>query len=193
LGFNQGTFFLVRFNRILEGCGFFRMRNGDLMGGDHMGKEEISPSWKLMQVGLVVRDMDKAIKRFSALGFGPFSPKSLPPGTKVWVTEKPSDGEVDVRATMVEDMELELCQPVSGPSPHKDFLESKGEGIQHIMFAVDDLEKEIERLTEQGAKVLLGASFGNGGGLAYLDLDACGLIVELIQIPKNGMIEVDTR
>ena len=71
-----------------------------------MEKEGKAPSWKLMQVGLVVRDMEKAVKRFSALGFGPFHPKTLPPGTKVWDTERPSDGEVDVRATMVEEMEL---------------------------------------------------------------------------------------
>ena len=151
-----------------------------------MGKEATSPSWKLRQIGLVVRDMDRAINRFSTLGFGPFEPKFLPAGTKAWVTEKPSDGEVNVRSTMVDDLELELCQPISGESPHKEFLDAKGEGIQHIMFAVDDLEKEIDRLTKQGATVLLGASFGDGG-LAYLDLDACGLVVELIQMPKEDI------
>jgi catechol 2,3-dioxygenase-like lactoylglutathione lyase family enzyme len=151
-----------------------------------MSKEAISPSWKLMQIGLVVRDMEQAIKRFSILGFGPFTPKFLPTGTKMWVTERPSDGNVDVRSTMVGNIELELCQPVSGPSPHQEFLTSKGEGIQHIMFAVDDLQKEVARFTEQRAKIVLGASFGDGG-LAYIDLDACGLIVELIQIPTGEM------
>jgi hypothetical protein len=118
-----------------------------------------SPSWKLMQIGLVVRDMDKAIKRFSVLGFGPFAPKILPPGTKEWIRGKPSNANVKVNATMVGEIELELCQPVSGESPHQEFLDSKGEGIQHVMFAVDDLGKEIDRLTKQGATVLLRASF----------------------------------
>jgi hypothetical protein len=54
------------------------------------------PSWKLMQIGLVVRDMDKAIKRFSVLGFGPFAPKILPPGTKEWIRGKPSNVNVKV-------------------------------------------------------------------------------------------------
>jgi methylmalonyl-CoA/ethylmalonyl-CoA epimerase len=142
------------------------------------------PSWKLMQIGLVVRDMDKAIKRFSVLGFGPFAPKILPPGTKEWIRGKPSNVNVKVNATMVGEIELELCQPVSGESPHQEFLDSKGEGIQHVMFAVDDLEKEIDRLTKQGATVLLKAVFDKGG-LAYLDLDASGFIVELNQIPKE--------
>jgi len=136
-----------------------------------------------MQVGLVVRDMDKAIKRFSVLGFGPFAPKILPPGTKEWIRGKPSHANVKVNATMVGEIELELCQPVSGESPHQDFLHNKGEGIQHVMFAVDDLEKEIARLTQLGATILLRANFEDGG-LAYLDLDASGFIVELIQMSK---------
>jgi methylmalonyl-CoA/ethylmalonyl-CoA epimerase len=150
-----------------------------------MEKNKIgSSSWKLMQIGLVVRDMDKAVKRFSVLGFGPFTSKKLPPGTKEWFRGKTFYGKVNVKGTMVGNVELELCQPVSGESPHQEYLDNKGEGIQHVMFAVDDLEKEIARLTKQEATVLLRASFDTGG-LAYLDLDASGFIVELIQRPKG--------
>ena len=40
-----------------------------------MAREKgVSSSWKLKQIGLVVRDMEKALARFSVLGFGPFSP-----------------------------------------------------------------------------------------------------------------------
>jgi catechol 2,3-dioxygenase-like lactoylglutathione lyase family enzyme len=143
-----------------------------------------SQSWKLMQVGLVVGDMDKALKRFSALGFGPFAPKMLPPGAKQWIRGKPSHPEVKIYTTMIGEIELELCQPISGESPHQEFLHSKGEGIQHVMFSVDDLEKEITRLTREGATILLRASFGTRG-LAYLDLDASGFVVELIQKPEG--------
>lgn len=147
-----------------------------------------SSSWKLKQIGLVVRDMDKAVERFSVLGFGPFSPKILPAGVKEWVKGKPTRADVKVRATMVGNVELELCQPVSGDSPHQDYLESKGEGIQHVLFTVENLQKEIDRLTGLGCSVLLRASFGDeagSGGLAYVDLDASGLIVELAQLPKK--------
>ena len=30
------------------------------------------------------------------------------------------------------------------------FIEKKGEGMHHIAFAVDNIEKEIERLTNEG-------------------------------------------
>jgi hypothetical protein len=148
-----------------------------------------SSSWKLEQIGLVVKDMDKAVQRFSHLGFGPFSPKVLPPGVKEWVKGKPTRAGVKVEATMVGNVELELCQPVSGDSPHQDYLESKGEGIQHVLFTVENLQEEIDRLTRLGCSVLLRASFGDeegSGGLAYVDLDASGLIVELRESPKKG-------
>lgn len=147
-----------------------------------MGENRIGlSSWKLKQIGLVVKDMDKAVERFSVLGFGPFTPKILPPGAKEWFRGKPFQGRVDVKAAMVGNVELELCQPIAGDSPHQEYLDSKGEGIQHVMFAVDDLQKEIDRLTQKGAKVLLKATFDNGS-LAYIDLDVGGFIIELVQM-----------
>ncbi len=154
-----------------------------------MAKEKKpSSSWKLKQIGLVVKDMDRALERFSQLGFGPFSPKILPPGVKEWVKGKPTRADVKVMATTLGNVELELCQPVSGDSPHQDYLNSKGEGIQHVLFAVEDLQKEIDRLTGLGCSVLLRARFGDeesSGGLAYVDLDASGFIVELAQLPRR--------
>lgn len=145
-------------------------------------------SWKLEQIGLVVRDMGEAVERFSLLGFGPFSPKTLPPGVKEWVKGRAGRADVKVMATMVGNVELELCQPGSADSPHRDYLEAKGEGIQHVLFTVDDLQKELDRLTRLGCTVLLRASFGDeegSGGLAYVDLNASGFIVELRQLPQE--------
>ena len=157
-----------------------------------MEYEAISKSWKMMQIGLVVKDMDQAVNQLSMLGFGPFGRKLLPPNAKHWETSP--TGEVDVKATMVGNVELELCCPVSGESPHMDFLKTKGEGIQHVLFAVDDLKKEVDRLTEKGAKVILGIGFGEGG-LAYVDLNTCGFTIELLQIPEEGIppLEYDEK
>jgi methylmalonyl-CoA/ethylmalonyl-CoA epimerase len=155
----------------------------------------VSPSWKLVQMGIVVRDMDQAVRRFSALGFGPFAPILMPPGTKAWFRGEPNNARVDLQGTTIGNVELELLHPVSGQSPHKEFLDSKGEGIHHVMFAVDDLEYEVERLTKLGATVLFQASFGNdeSGGVVYLDLDASGFIVELIKKQLWELIQKQKR
>ena len=153
-------------------------------------KKAASSSWKMEQIGLVVRDMGKAVERLSLLGFGPFSPKTLPPGVREWVKGRATRADVKVMATMAGNIELELCQPGPGDSPHRDYLENKGEGIQHVQFRVDNLQKEIDRLTRLGCTVLLRASFGDvegSGGLAYIDLDASGLIVELAERPKERL------
>ena len=140
-----------------------------------------SPFSKLIQVGLVVRDMDKAIERLTSLGIGPFEPRILPPDRKEWFCDKLMDADMKLSCAKMGDVELELVQPVAGESPHKEFLDSKGEGIQHIAFAVSDVEKEVAKLTKQGVSVLLRAKFPGSGGVAYLDLGVAGLIVELIQ------------
>jgi len=49
---------------------------------------------------------------------------------------------------------VELLQATSEDSPIAKFIEKKGEGIHHIAFAVDDIEKEIKRLTAEGFKMI---------------------------------------
>jgi methylmalonyl-CoA/ethylmalonyl-CoA epimerase len=138
---------------------------------------------RLAHVGLVVRDMDKTIERLTSLGIGPFTPRMPPPDAQETYRGKPfvPSQRVLIQITHVGDMELELIQPVNGASPHQEFLDKKGEGIQHLGFMVDNLEKEVKNLTAKGSEVLLTSQFKGGGGVTYLDLDVAGLIVELVQ------------
>lgn len=138
-------------------------------------------SWTLTQVGVVVRDVNKVVERLSSLGIGPFEPKNLPPDRNEWFRGEPMDADFNIQAARIGNVELELIQPLKGDSPHKEFLETKGEGIQHVMFAVDDFEKELDRLTKQGVEVLLRAKFPGGSGVAYLDLGAANFVIELVQ------------
>jgi hypothetical protein len=45
---------------------------------------------------------------------------------------------------------------------------------------VDNLDEAVKDLTEEESSVMLTSQFKGGGG-AYLDLEAAGLIVELVQ------------
>ncbi len=138
---------------------------------------------RLGHIGLVVRDMNKTIERLAALGIGPFTPRILPPDAREIYRGKPFNPSqrVAIQITHIGDMELELIQPINGESPHQEFLSQKGEGIQHLGFFVGNLEDEVKRLTAEGSTILLKSQFKGGGGVAYLDLDAAGLIVELVQ------------
>jgi catechol 2,3-dioxygenase-like lactoylglutathione lyase family enzyme len=142
---------------------------------------------QIMHVGVVVKDMDKAVERLTSLGIAPFKPRILPADAKEFFRGKPflPAKRVTIQTTLIGNMELELIQPLDGDSPHKEFLEEKGEGIQHLGFFVDNLKSEVETLTQKGSSILLTSEFKGGGGVAYLDLEVGGLIVELVQPPAR--------
>ncbi len=49
---------------------------------------------------------------------------------------------------------IELLEATSPNSPIAKFIEKRGEGIHHIAFAVKDIRKEMQRLENQGFKLL---------------------------------------
>jgi methylmalonyl-CoA/ethylmalonyl-CoA epimerase len=150
------------------------------MGKNTAGKSTFT---RMMHVGVVVRDMDKTIERLNKLGIGPFQERILPPDAVEKFRGKPfiPSQRVKIQITQVGNMELELIQPLAGESPHREFLDQKGEGIQHLGFMVDNLDEAVKGLTAEQSSIMLTSQFKGGGGVAYLDLEAAGLIVELVQ------------
>ncbi len=49
---------------------------------------------------------------------------------------------------------IELLEATSENSPISKFIEKRGEGIHHIAFEVADIEKEMERLENEGFRLL---------------------------------------
>jgi methylmalonyl-CoA/ethylmalonyl-CoA epimerase len=45
---------------------------------------------------------------------------------------------------------IELLEPTSPDSTIAKFIEKRGEGVHHLSFEVDDIEKEIARLKAEG-------------------------------------------
>jgi hypothetical protein len=72
----------------------------------------------------------------------------------------------------VGDLGFELIQPVSGPSIYQEYLDTYGEGVQHIAcmkhtIADSDLVKEHWR--ERGAEVLMSGRIGDSIEFYYLN------------------------
>ncbi len=138
-------------------------------------------SWKLTQVGVVVKDVKQVAERLSFLGIGPFQEMKLPADRHELFRGKPALADAKIMGATLGGIQLELIQPLAKESPHREFLETKGEGIQHIMVTVDDIEREIKRLTDKGCTVLLDIRMPGGHHGAYIDLHAGGIIVEMFQ------------
>ena len=143
---------------------------------------------RLLHIGVVVKDIEKAVKRLESLGIGPFKPLPLPPmrGEKPLFRGKPIDPNEEHKLLIADmgDTQLELIEPVRGSSPYQEFLDSKGEGIHHLTFAVDDVDKEVAEFTARGVKVILSGRFEGGGGGDYLDLEVGGIVLSLFQEQK---------
>lgn len=138
-------------------------------------------TWQLTQVGVVVKDVKQVAERLAFLGIGPFREIDLPPDRKELFRGKPALAEAKIMAATLGGTQLELVQPIASESPHREFLETKGEGIQHIMVTVEDIEREIKRLTDKGCTLLLDIRMPGGIHGAYIDLHAGGIIVEMFQ------------
>jgi catechol 2,3-dioxygenase-like lactoylglutathione lyase family enzyme len=82
------------------------------------------------------------------------------------------------------DLQLELIQPVSGPTIHAEFLDEHGPGLHHVCFDVDDVDAACARAEAAGLPVLMRGSMMDGEiEFAYVDGSAAGApYVELARV-----------
>jgi 4-hydroxyphenylpyruvate dioxygenase-like putative hemolysin len=139
------------------------------------------PLTHLNQLSIVVHDVDAAIEYFgTAFGWGPFYIGEACRG----MLYKGKISEINLRLafTLLGDLEIELLQPVSGESPHRDHLERHGEGLLHIRFATEDIEATLAHFATQGIRPTLVYTHNNELLNVYVDSDKqFGVRVELIQ------------
>ena len=151
-------------------------------------QQEASPFSSVCQIGVIVRDLDEAVRHYEALGIGPFeSTQGAAPIVDRQVYGKPApDVKNRIGITRMGTVEMELVQPISGKSVQREFLEKHGEGINHLGFRVGDIEAETARLVAKGFRVISSGRTTAGGAFVYLDTDKVGGIVfELIQPPRD--------
>ena len=142
-------------------------------------------NWKLHHITAVVRDMDKTIEYYQSLGIATVEPEILLNGSDCdyKVNGKTPTPMVKFKLSFVQigPLQLELVQPIEGKSPHRDFLDSGGDGIYFIAFSVDDLDKETDKLVKKGMKVILS---GKTETVSFVGIDTGkvgNVCIELLQ------------
>lgn len=96
----------------------------------------------ISHIGIAVKDLDKGIAFYQKLGL-----------TLEAIEEVPSQ-MVKVAFFPVGDTRIELLAPTSEESPIAKFIEKKGEGIQHLAFAVEDLPDALKQSEEEGIRLI---------------------------------------
>lgn len=98
-----------------------------------------------------------------------------------------ADQKVKVGFFKVGDVRLELLEPTDPTSTVAGFIEKKGEGLHHVAYTVDNLQKRLDDLKSGGVKLIdekprAGAHHTQ---IAFLHPKAsCGVLTELCE-PKH--------
>jgi len=96
----------------------------------------------ISHIGIAVKDLEAGIAFYEKLGL------------KLEGIEEVPSQMVKVAFLPCGDTRIELLQPTSEDSPVARFIEKKGEGIQHIAFAVDDLPEALKASQESGITLI---------------------------------------
>ena len=130
---------------------------------------------KITQIAVVVRDMKSALKSYTeTLGWGPWSVFEYAPPLlhDTRVRGEAVEYRMIGAETSVDGLGFELIQPVSGPSIYQEFLDTHGEGVQHIAcmkHSADDSEALKKHWSERGAEILMGGRIGASIEFYYVD------------------------
>jgi methylmalonyl-CoA/ethylmalonyl-CoA epimerase len=82
------------------------------------------------------------------------------------------------RVCNLPNIQLQLCQPSAEPSPQREFLDTKGEGVFHLGFEVPDANAAEDMAKNNGMDVLMRGRRANGSGFTYYDTaDETGVVL----------------
>lgn len=143
--------------------------------------------FKPIHIGVLVRDIDRAMEAYSKLfhvdaweSFGELRENAEYYGKPHKLCYKAAMAPIGA-------LNLELIQPTEPGSVFYDDLEAHGEGMHHVCIAVDDIEKAEEECRALGFTIIDRVPMyemepGFSLGFCFIDSDkVCGMKLELVQ------------
>jgi methylmalonyl-CoA/ethylmalonyl-CoA epimerase len=130
---------------------------------------------RINHVAIVVKDIDESLK-FWETAFG----------LKLDHVEEVPSQKAKVAFLPVGDSEVELVQPTDPESGMGKFLATKGEGLHHLCFEVNDIDATLAALKEAGVRLINETALElPGRKMAFVHPKASsGVLVELYQLTK---------
>jgi methylmalonyl-CoA epimerase len=131
---------------------------------------------KIDHLGIAVKNIDEVLKVYSE-GLGLHFEK----------IEEVPEQKVKTAFLEVGSSHVELLESTDPEGPVGKFIESRGEGIHHVAFRVDDIRAAIDRAKEKGLKLLNETPRIGAGGALIVFLhpkSAGGVLIELCQRPE---------
>ncbi len=141
----------------------------------------------VLQIGFIVRDVEAAARRWTELfDFDSLKIVDWPlrEDMRAELRGKPIDLKMRIAFIETGSVQLEFIQPLEPNNIYTEFLETRGEGLHHILFDVPDPAQVADRL---GVDILqTGSTVRPGGYWAFLDTEKLlGFILELRTKPPD--------
>jgi methylmalonyl-CoA/ethylmalonyl-CoA epimerase len=147
-------------------------------------KEPIIVSKTITQVAVVVKDIDKARNAWAkvlgvkvpdvSVAESHFSRPTLYKGVR-------SDAKAKLAFFAMDNLQIELIQPLGGKSTWQEFLDKNGEGIHHIAFGVKNIDG-VEKQFESAGMPTVQRGGWDGGAYSYIDASKdLGCVLELLE------------
>ncbi|KGG80620.1 methylmalonyl-CoA epimerase [Caloranaerobacter azorensis H53214] len=128
---------------------------------------------KVDHIGIAVKNLEETLKFYKEVL-----------GLELNGIEIVEEQKVKVAFLPIGDTEIELLESTDKEGPIAKYIEKKGEGIQHIAYRVDDIEKAIEEMKSKGIRMIdEKPRYGAGGAkIAFLHPKSTyGVLIELCQ------------
>ncbi len=139
----------------------------------------------ISQIGLVVRDLEKTMRKYTELfGWGPWNvyEHKGPTLHDTHLHGKSEDYSMLCAEVMVGPICFELIQPLTGRNIYSEWLEEHGEGFHHLaMMQHGAAESDAfrKKLLDAGGKMMMGGRIGETIEFYYVDTQPqLGVIVE---------------
>ena len=98
---------------------------------------------KIEHIGIAVKNLEETISLYEKVF-----------GLKCYNIEEIKDQKVRTAFFKIGQTKIELLESTEPNGPIGKFIEKKGEGIHHIAFATNDLQKSLNNLKEKGIKLI---------------------------------------
>jgi methylmalonyl-CoA/ethylmalonyl-CoA epimerase len=98
---------------------------------------------KLEHIGIAVKNLEQANKLFANLL-----------GREHYKIESVESEGVKTSFFELDGVKIELLEATAPDSPISKFIEKRGEGIHHLAFDVDDIEKSIDHYQKLGFQLI---------------------------------------
>jgi methylmalonyl-CoA/ethylmalonyl-CoA epimerase len=152
--------------------------------GRKSAREQILQNNTVTQVAVIVKDIDKASVAWAKLLGQEVPESSITENNKSRPTlykGNPSDAKAKLAFFSMDNLQIELIQPLGKGSTWQEYLDTHGEGIHHIAFQVKNIDGMEQKFLANGNPTVMRGGW-DGGAYSYIDAtNDLGCILELLE------------